>query len=74
MFSMLLPLDPNAPRHINDHLLPPSGSWTDLLHDCWSAVLSLRTPTGHQALYRASSASYGAHRPENSVRRTSTSN
>jgi hypothetical protein len=63
MYWMLLPLDPNASRHTEDHRVPPSGSLRDLFHDCWSAVLRLLT-------YTAPSASYGAHRPENSLRRT----
>jgi hypothetical protein len=44
MYSMLLPLDANAPRHLVDRPLPPGGSWRDLVHDCWSRVLNLLAP------------------------------
>ncbi len=57
MYSMLLPPDPNASRHTEDHRVPPSGSLRDLLHDYWSAVLSLLAPTGHQASHKSSSTS-----------------
>ena len=77
MYWMLLPLDPNAPRHIEDHPVPPSGSLSDLFHDCWSAVLSLLTPAGDQASHRAPRATCGARRAgdgvlgtENSARRS----
>ena len=57
MYSLQLPPDPNAKRHTEDHREPPSGSLRDIVHDYWSAVLRLLTPTGRQASYKSSSTS-----------------
>jgi hypothetical protein len=35
---MLLPLDANAQRQMEDHPLPPSGSWSDLFRACWNTA------------------------------------
>jgi len=54
MFSMLLPPDPYASRHMEGHPVPPSGGLRESFHDCWGAVLRLLTPTRHQVSHKAS--------------------
>ena len=44
MFWMLLPPSANVGRHIEDDLLPQSGSWVDLFHAGWDMVLHLLVP------------------------------
>jgi hypothetical protein len=45
MYWMLLPPSANAGRHIEDGLLPLSGSWVDLFHAGWDMVLHLLAPS-----------------------------
>lgn len=45
MYSLLLPLDANAGRHIEADALPQSGIWSDLLHAGWGIVLRLIAPS-----------------------------
>jgi hypothetical protein len=44
MYSMLLPLEANAHRQLEDRPLPPSGSWSDLFHTGWNSARSLLAP------------------------------
>jgi hypothetical protein len=41
MYWMLLPPSANAGRHIEDDLLPLSGSWGDLLRSGWDMIVRL---------------------------------
>jgi hypothetical protein len=41
MYWMLLPLDANAPRHVEYGPLPPGGSWKYMFLDCWRILLKL---------------------------------
>jgi hypothetical protein len=44
MYWMLLPPSANAGRHIEDDLLPQSGTWAALFHAGWDMVLNLLAP------------------------------
>jgi hypothetical protein len=39
MYSLLLPLEPNAQRHNAGAPVPADGSWRQVLRDCCSAIL-----------------------------------
>ena len=41
MFSMLLPLDATAARHVEAQAVPPDGRWIGLVHDCWNTLLTI---------------------------------
>ena len=45
MYWMLLPPSANAGRHIEDDLLPLSGSWRDLFHSGWDMIVRLLAPS-----------------------------
>ena len=44
MYSMLLPLEANAQRQIEDRPLPPSGSWSNVFHAGWSMAQGFLAP------------------------------
>jgi len=44
MYWMLLPPSANAGRHIEDDLLPLSGSWRELFRAGCSVIMRLFTP------------------------------
>jgi hypothetical protein len=41
MYSMLLPLDTSAARHLEDGKMPPGGAETGPLHDQWSNLVGV---------------------------------